>query len=129
MTTYQMTMTKSAYNGWNADTVISMGEIEINSLGEKKLARRVLEIGTSKRKSGLISSFARVSTIEDRTAHDGSKYSMKTFEIYGGYAKHFNSTAAKTATQKAVKEAHIKALEHAETILAEAISFYAAKAA
>ena len=129
MTTYQMTMTKSAYNGWNADTVIPMAEIEIISLGEKKLARRVLEIGTGKRKSGLISSFASVSTIEDRTSSDGKTYSMKTVEIFSGYAKHFNPTTAKTATQKAVKEAHIKALEDAETILAEAISFYAAKAA
>ena len=43
MTTYQMTMTKSAYNGWNADTQIPMGSVEITSLGEKKLARRVLE--------------------------------------------------------------------------------------
>jgi hypothetical protein len=129
MTTYQMTMSKSAYNGWHADTAIPMGEIEINGPGEKKFARRVLEIGTSKRKSGLISSFASVSTIEDRTSSDGKTYSMKSMEIFSGYAKHFNPTAAKTATQKAVKEAHIKALEHAETILAEAISFYAAKAA
>jgi hypothetical protein len=124
MTTYQMTTTKSAYNGWHADTEIPMGSIEITSLGEKKLARRVLEISTSKRRPGLISSFASVSTIED-----GKSYGVKTIEICSGYAKHFNPTPAKTATEKAVKQAHIKALEHAETLLAEAIAHYAAKAA
>jgi hypothetical protein len=129
MTTYQMTMTKSAYNGWNADTQIHMGSVEITCLGEKKLARRVLEISTSKRRSGLISSFANVSTIEDRTSSDGNSYSMKTTEIFGDYAKYFNPTPAKTATEKAVKEAHIKALEHADALLAEAIAYYAAKAA
>ena len=129
MTTYQMTMTKSAYNGWNADTQIPMGSVEITSLGEKKLARRVLEISTSKRRSGLISSFASVSTIENCTSSDGQRYSTKTVELFSGYAKHFNPTPAKTATEKAVKEAHIKALEHAEAILAEAVAYYAAKAA
>jgi hypothetical protein len=129
MTTYQMTMTKSAYNGWHADTVIPMGTVEITSLGEKKLVRRVLEISTSKRRPGFISSFASVSTIEDRTSSDGKSYSMKTMEIFGDYARHFNPTPAKTATEKAVKEAHIKALDHAETLLAEAIAYYAAKAA
>ena len=129
MTTYDMTMTKSAYNGWHADTEILMGSVEITSLGEKKLARRVLEISTSKRQPGLISSFAKVSTIEDRTGPDGKGYSMKTVEIYSGYARRFNPTPAKTATEKAVKEAHIKALEQAETLLAEAIAHYAAKAA
>ena len=54
---------------------------------------------------------------------------MKTMEICSGYAKHFNPITAKTATQKAVKEAHIKALEHAETFLAEALAYYAPKAA
>jgi len=129
MTTYQMTVNKSAYNGWHADTVIPMGNVEVTSLGEKKLARRVLEISTSKRRSGLISSFACVSTIEDKTSSDGKSYSMKTMEICSGYAKHFNPITAKTATQKAVKEAHIKALEHAETFLAEALAYYAPKAA
>jgi len=129
MTTYQLTTTKSAYNGWHADTEISMGSVEITSLGEKKLVRRVLEISTSKRRPGSISSFASVSTIEDRTSSDGKSYSMKTMEIFSGYAKHFNPTPAKTATEKAVKEAHIKALEHAEAILAEAVAYYAAKAA
>jgi len=86
MTSYQMTLTKSAYNGWNADTVIPMGSVEITSLGEKKLCRRVLEISTSKRRPGLISSFASVSTIEDRTSSDGKSYSMKTMEIFSGYA-------------------------------------------
>ena len=129
MTTYQMTMTKSAYNGWNADTQIPMGSVEITSLGEKKLARRVLEISTSKRRSGLISSFASVSTIENCTSSDGQRYSTKTVELFSGYAKHFNPTPAKTATEKAVKEAHIKALEHADTLLAEATAHYAAKAA
>jgi hypothetical protein len=77
MTSYQMTLTKSAYNGWNADTVIPMGSVEITSLGEKKLCRRVLEISTSKRRPGLISSFANVSTIEDCTSSDGKSYSVK----------------------------------------------------
>jgi hypothetical protein len=124
-----MKMTKSAYNGWHADTVIPMGSVEVTSLGETKLARRVLEISTSKRRSGLISSFASVSTIEDKTSSDGKSYSMKTMEICSGYAKHFNPTPAKTATQKAVREAHSKALEYAETILAEALAYYAPKAA
>jgi hypothetical protein len=129
MTTHQTTMTKSAYNGWHAETVIPMGTVEITSLGEKKLARRVLEISTSKRRPGLISSFASVATIGDQTSSDGNSYSIRTIEIFSGYAKHFNATPAKTATEKAVKEAHVKALEHADTFLAEAIAHYAAKAA
>jgi hypothetical protein len=119
MTTYETTIEKSAYNGWNAETLIPMGQTVAPSPGMTG-GERTLCISTAKAQRGGIYSYATVYIIAP-----GSRMT----EVFGDYRKHFNQTEAKMVNEKRIREAHAVALSQADAIMAEALAFYAKKEA
>jgi hypothetical protein len=115
--------TEKGYNGWVAETDLEMGPVAATD--SEPAGLRVLNISTSKRRAGQITSFANVYVLRRITYPNGEGYTSRTTEIFGDYSKHFNPTLCKTVTEKAIREAHAKALESAETLLAEAKAKYA----
>lgn len=116
-TEYKTTLEKSAYNGWNAETLIPMGQTIAPSLGFEG-GERTLSISTSKASRGGISTCA--------TVYVAAPHS-RTTEVYGDFRKYLNQTDAKMVNKKRIREAHATALQNAPTLLAEALAFYAKK--
>ena len=118
---HKTTIEKSAYNGWNAETLIPMGQTIAPSLGFTG-GERTLIISTSKNSRGGIASFATVYIINENEH-------SRTTEIFGDYRKHFNQTEAKMVNEKRILEAHDVAMQSVDAIMAEALAFYANKEA
>lgn len=91
-------------------------------------ARRVLSVYTSKCRAGVINTFASVCVEVDHINPDtGKPYTMQTTAIFSDFAKRYNTTIAKTVTEKAVRAAHDVALQSIEAVIQEARGFYTIK--
>lgn len=106
------TKMRKGYDGWRAESEISLGAAED---GE-----RVLKLSTSRNSRGGLSSFASTCIRKD----EGGYYSER-HAIFGDYAKNFNPVPCARVTEKAVKDAHTKALEQFPAIIEEAKAYYA----
>jgi len=111
--TYETTIKKSAYNGWNAETLIPMGF----SIHE---GDAYLSLNTSKASRGGISTCVTVYGI-NKAEHS------RTNQIFGDFCKYLETIPAKMVNEKRVREAHNVALQSADAVMAEAMAFYAKK--
>jgi hypothetical protein len=115
-------ITKKTHTGWVAETEVVLEEIQYNDIGEMVPAKRVLTFSTSKKRVGLISTFASVSLLVKKAG-----YTTNITEIFGDFCKSYNPVEVKTVTEKSVRAAHEKALEQADTFIEMAKAHYAAK--
>jgi hypothetical protein len=115
---YEVKLTK-CHDGWQAETIVSLGMTETERRAGWQPAERKLSLTTRKYRPGVITSFAHVYVVTDG--------GVKTWGVYGDYSKRLKPVAVKTATEKSVRAAHEMGVRELETIIAEAKAFYAAK--
>jgi hypothetical protein len=117
-------------NGYKYTTDYSLGIVPATEYDKE--GERVLRIATSKRHfaKGIIESSATVITVRD-SGH-GYKSEQHAFGMgtgCGDYSRTIERTPCPRVTEKHIKAAHESALQHFETVLAQAIAHYANKAA
>lgn len=116
----ETTVKKDKYHGWTAETEIVLAATEY----EGKPANRVLSVSTSK-SNGVVLTTASVCLQQDEE-YEGRKWRRQIHVIFEDFMERVQREPVKTATEKAVRAAHEKAMLGIEAIKARAAAHYTA---
>jgi hypothetical protein len=111
---YESRIERSRIYGWQAKTEIPLETFTDESEGGKT-CERVLKISTSKGNSRQVTTFASICV---NVPCNG--YAMQKHALFGDYARTIARHAVTKATEKAIREAHLTALESVPAVIEEA---------